>query len=202
MTTNENLSKLLDLNVNKMTEKKNGLTYLSWANAWKEFLKIYPDATYNILKDDNGNCHFGDNQNGYMVYTIVTADSITREMWLPVMDFKNKSMMQPTTFDINKAVMRCLTKNLAMFGLGLYIYAGEDLPEDAETTVEQLNDNTLFIGPTQVKHIEKLIAYKGVELDKVLASYKVEHLSSMTYAMYENAVAKLEKTKRVKADES
>ena len=142
----EKFQELYSLDVNKYVEKKQGLSYLTWSYAWAEFKKIYPDATYTIQKDENGRCYFGDEQIGYMVYTSVTAGGLTYEMWLPVMDNANKSMkLQSYTyktksgdksveaismFDINKAVMRCLVKNLAMFGLGLYIYAGEDLPED------------------------------------------------------------------------
>ena len=130
-------NELFSLNVNDKVEKKNNLSYLSWSWAWAEFCKVYPNATYKVMKDDKMNCAFGNSEQGYMVYTEVTANGLTHEMWLPVMDFKNKSMLAPTTFDINKAVMRCLTKNLAMFGLGLYIYSGEDLPEDIETEEEK-----------------------------------------------------------------
>lgn len=142
----EKFSELYSLNVNEYVEKKQGLSYLTWSFAWAEFKKIYPDATYEVKKDEQGRCYFGDAEIGYMVYTSVTAGGLTYEMWLPVMDNANKSMKLNTykyktrtgeksveaisMFDINKAVMRCLVKNLAMFGLGLYIYAGEDLPED------------------------------------------------------------------------
>lgn len=157
----EKFQELFSLDVNKYVEKKQGLSYLTWSFAWAEFKKIYPDATYTIMKDENGKCYFGDEDIGYMVYTSVTAGGLTYEMWLPVMDNANKAMklnaytymvaewewnpeqrkkvkvgeieksVEPISmFDINKAVMRCLVKNLAMFGLGLYIYAGEDLPED------------------------------------------------------------------------
>lgn len=137
---------LYSLDVNKYVEDKQGLSYLTWSYAWAEFKKVYPDATYEVKKDENGRCYFGDESIGYMVYTTVTAGGLTYEMWLPVMDNANKSMKLNayeytvksgkktveaiSMFDINKAVMRCLVKNLAMFGLGLYIYAGEDLPED------------------------------------------------------------------------
>lgn len=158
------------LDVSAYTEEKNGLTYLSWAHAWKEVKKRAPEANYEIVKNENGLPYFHDPATGYMVYTRVTIEGITHEMWLPVMDGANKAMKaepytyrvknknfryakrdadgvyrdrygneQPefvenrveaaTMFDVNKAIMRCLTKNLAMFGLGLYIYAGEDLPE-------------------------------------------------------------------------
>lgn len=137
---------LYSLDVNKYVEKKDGLSYLTWSYAWAEFKKIYPDADYSVRKDENGRCYFGNENIGYMVYTSVTAGGLTYEMWLPVMDNANNAMkLKPYTyktkkgektvnaismFEINKAVMRCLVKNLAMFGLGLYIYAGEDLPED------------------------------------------------------------------------
>ena len=142
----EKFQELYSLNVNQYVEKKQGLSYLSWSYAWAEFKKVYPDATYEIHKDEQGRCYFGDPDIGYMVYTSVTAGGLTYEMWLPVMDNANKSMKLNaytystrqgeksveaiSSFDINKAVMRCLVKNLAMFGLGLYIYSGEDLPED------------------------------------------------------------------------
>lgn len=142
----EKFQELYSLNVNQYVEKKNDLSYLSWSYAWAEFKKVYPDATYEVKKDDQGRCYFGDELFGYMVYTSVTAGGLTYEMWLPVMDGANKTMKAleytyktkyaektveaMTMFDVNKTVMRCLVKNLAMFGLGLYIYAGEDLPQD------------------------------------------------------------------------
>lgn len=142
----EKFAELYSLDVGKYVEKKQGLSYLTWSYAWAEFKKVYPDAVYEVKKDENGRCYFGDAEIGYMVYTSVTAGGLTYEMWLPVMDNANKAMKLSvytyqtrsgeksveaiSMFDINKAVMRCLVKNLAMFGLGLYIYAGEDLPED------------------------------------------------------------------------
>lgn len=144
----ETLSVFEDLNsvnVNSYTEEREGLTYLSWANAWAEVKKRYPSATYRIKTFENGLPYVYDELTGYMCFTEVTIDEITHEMWLPVMDSKNKAMKSipyeyetrsgkktvqaATMFDINKTIMRCLTKNLAMFGLGLYIFSGEDLPE-------------------------------------------------------------------------
>lgn len=130
-------------------KKKNGqveLTYLSWPWAWAEVKKRYPDADYTIYKDEQKRPYIEDPDYGLMCYTTVTINGQTHEMWLPVMDSANKTMRRTpykyqsksgertceaaTMFDINKTIMRCLVKNLAMFGLGLYIYAGEDLPED------------------------------------------------------------------------
>ena len=122
---------VMKINVNDKTEKKGNLTYMSWAWAWAEFKKLYPDATYSVKMFD-GVPYVHDSDTGYMVFTSVTADGMTYDMWLPVMDARNKTLMNATMFDINKTIMRCLAKNLAMFGLGLYIYAGEDLPEDEQ----------------------------------------------------------------------
>lgn len=148
-------NELFKLNVNDKTEKKDGLTYLSWSYAWSEFKKVYPDATYQVIKDANFNPYF-ESSAGVMVYTEVTADNLTYQMWLPVMNSRNKTMkssvysyklrdgkelfVEPFTMtDINKTIMRCLVKNLAMFGLGLYIYSGEDLPEAPEKEPADFN---------------------------------------------------------------
>lgn len=122
---------IYSINVNDKTEKKGQLTYLSWAWAWAEFKKKYPKATYSVDRFDGTYCT-GNEKLGWMVRTEVFADDLTYEMWLPIMDMRNNAILQPKMTDVNKTIMRCLTKNLAMFGLGLYIYAGEDLPEDMD----------------------------------------------------------------------
>lgn len=152
MKNESTFSKLFALNVNAKTETKSKLTYLSWAWAWAEVKKMFPDATYTIWKDEENKPYMYDEGLGFMCYTTVTINGETLEMWLPVMDGANKAMLKEsytyttrfgdktcnaaTMFDVNKTVMRCLVKNLAMFGLGLYIYAGEDLPEVEPYTVQ------------------------------------------------------------------
>jgi hypothetical protein len=143
---------LYAFNVSKFTEKKEGQTYLSWSYAWAEFKKLLPDATYEIVKNPNSGLPYFESYAGAMVYTKVTANGETHEMWLPIMDGKNKAMKNEpytykvrdwktkqivektvdafTMFDVNKTLMRCLVKNMAMFGLALYIYNGEDLPSE------------------------------------------------------------------------
>lgn len=127
---NATFDTLNKINVNNNTEKKGNLTYLSWAWAWAELMKVYPDASYEIERFD-GKPYLYDPDLGYMVFTKLTVNGETREMWLPVMDNYNKAIKadKATMMDINKTIMRCLVKNIGMFGLGLYIYAGEDLPE-------------------------------------------------------------------------
>lgn len=124
------MSDLLKINVNDKTERKNGLTYLSWAWAWAEVLKIDPQATWEAVEFDSMPVRFLPDQSA-MVKTIVTVKGHAKSCWLPVMDHRNKAIKNPDAFAINTALVRCMTKCISMHGLGLYIYAGEDLPEDA-----------------------------------------------------------------------
>ena len=135
------------IDCSKHVEKKNGLSYLSWPWAWSMVKQNYPSANYTIRHWDE-KPYLSDDNFGIMIETSVTIEGETQSMWLFVMDGTNKAMKaQPytyqtkygekrveaaTMFDINTTIMRCLVKNLAMFGLGLYIYAGEDLPETDE----------------------------------------------------------------------
>lgn len=160
-TSEEIFDTLFHLDVSDRIEKKKtgktSLSYLSWSWAWAEFKKVAPDATYEIKKFDDGTDklvpYLYDPKLGIMCFTEVTAGGVTHEMWLPVMDGANKAMkfsaytyktsygektvQQASMFDVNKTIMRCLVKNLAMFGLGLYIYAGEDLPDMTEEQEQQ-----------------------------------------------------------------
>jgi hypothetical protein len=127
---NNYFKQLNDINVNDKTEEKNGLTYLSWAWAWGEVKKLFPDATYKIYENKDEWNYFTDGKTCW-VKTGVTINGIEHIEELPVMDFRNKSISAEnvTSFDVNKAIQRSLTKACARHGLGLYIYAGEDLPE-------------------------------------------------------------------------
>ena len=129
---NENYFKQLNsINCNDKTEKKNGLTYLAWAYAWGEVKKLFPESTYTIYENANGWFYHTDG-NTCWVKTGVTINGIEHIEYLPVMDYKNRSIPvdHVTSFDVNKAIQRSLTKAVARHGLGLYIYAGEDLPDD------------------------------------------------------------------------
>lgn len=134
--------KLNAINVNDKTEKKNGLTYLSWAWAWAEVKKVDPKATYTIYENADGWNYHTDGNTAW-VKTGVTIDGVEHIEYLPVMDYKNKSITldKITSFDVNKAIQRSLTKACARHGLGLYIYAGEDLPE-AEAPAPMFTNDT------------------------------------------------------------
>lgn len=131
------MSELLKINVNDHTEQKNGLTYLSWAWAWAEVLKIDADADWDVVENSASTGHLPCTflpDGSALVKTRVTIKGKTKCCWLPVMNHRNQAIKNPDAFAINTAIVRCLTKNISMFGLGLYIYAGEDLPEEAEKT--------------------------------------------------------------------
>ena len=177
----------------KTEKKSNGsveLTYLSWCYAWSEVKKLYPSANYEILKfGENKLPYVFDEKTGYMVFTRVEIEGVDHEMWLPVMDSANKAMKDKpytykvkrynpqtkswsmveksvesaTMFDINKTIMRCLTKNLAMFGLGLYIYAGEDLPENVDDTEEKPKEKK----ETKKETKEKVVMIQESQMTKI-----------------------------------
>lgn len=133
-------TKLNAIDVNEHTEKKGNLTYLSWAWAWAEVKKIYPEANYTIYENENGWFYHTDGKTAW-VKTGVTINGIEHIELLPVMDYKNRSipLEDITSTDVNKAIQRSLTKACARHGLGLYIYAGEDLPEEkAKEATQQM----------------------------------------------------------------
>jgi hypothetical protein len=137
-------NEILSLDVSKYIEKKNGLTYLSWASAWEQALRIDPNVQFHVesWSDDNGEMRCWMNVNGTaLVWVRVTFLGSTRTCMLPVMDNRSKPVSDPDAFQINTAIMRCLTKCLGLFGLGLYIYRGEDLPKDADGKKEDKKED-------------------------------------------------------------
>jgi hypothetical protein len=165
------------INVNGKTEKKNGLTYLSWAWAWAEVKKAYPDAFYTIYEAANGWNYHTDGRTCW-VKTGVTIQGLEHIEYLPVMDSRNRSIPVDavTSFDVNKAIQRSLTKACARHGLGLYIYAGEDLPE-GETAPVQEPERIAMDQDTYWKVIAAYAAGKttktgGSLREKVIQEYK------------------------------
>lgn len=142
---------LYAVNVNGHTEKKNGLTYLSWAWAWGEIKKRHPDATYTVYENADGWNYHTDGRTCW-VKTGVTVNGIEHIEYLPVMDYKNKSISieNVTSFDVNKAIQRSLTKACARHGLGLYIYAGEDLPEEEAAEKQDASRNAKNIAANNI----------------------------------------------------
>ena len=156
---------LYNMNLGDKVEKKDGLSYLTWSEAWKAFKEIYPSATFRVLPNpDTKLPYFVDPQIGIMVFTEVTADDMTQQCFLPVLnssmkpmrleaynytvyDKQNRRQIEKTCeaasmFDINKTIMRCLVKNLALYGVGLKLYQGEDIPcENSDDATDNAADS-------------------------------------------------------------
>ena len=152
---------LLKTNVNEHTEKKVNLTYLSWAWAWAEALKADPKASFKV--EMFGDKCFMDINGTAMVWVTVTMFDKPMTCQLPVMDHRNKAIVGPDAFQVNTAIMRCMTKALGLHGLGLYIYAGEDLPqgEEPESKIDADSMTDLFAAIDNATTQDELkIAYK------------------------------------------
>ena len=126
-TTQSTFMKLYKTDVSKYQKKKGNFTYLSWADAWALLKKICPDARYGVTKSENGT-PFIETQCGYFVDVWVEVDGISLSQIHPVLDNRNNAIEKPNAFQINTSLQRALAKAIALHGLGLYIYAGEDLP--------------------------------------------------------------------------
>lgn len=179
------------INVNGKTEQKNGLTYLSWAWAWGELKKLYPLSFYTVYEDTNGMNYFTDGKSCWVKtgVTVVTEDSkIEHIEYLPIMDFKNKSIPADsvTSFDVNKAIQRSLTKAVARHGLGLYIYAGEDLPE---AEVEEQKNNRLI----KIKALKEKLATAKIDEKWIAKMYKVETVDLLSEKAHDNIIQNWDK---------
>ena len=173
---NESVFKTLNaINVNEHVEQKNGLTYLSWAWAWAKVKELYPDSTYTVYENKEGWNYHTDGKTCW-VKTGVTINGLEHIEMLPVMDYRNSSIPadKVTSFDVNKARQRSLTKACARHGLGLYIYAGEDLPEEVKKEAEEKKQKEAEILLAQA--CEEMKACKSVkELNAVWARYPQFH---------------------------
>ena len=176
------------INVGEHIEKKNGLSYLAWAWAWAEVKKKFPTATYTIYENKDGWNYHTDGHTAW-VKTGVTIDGLEHIEYLPVMDMRNRSIPieNVTSFDVNKAIQRSLTKACARHGLGLYIYAGEDLPEAEQKPVERpdvsrqtLLDQIFALDVTR-KELDAFIQSK--KPDKDADTVDIEDLKSIKTAI-------------------
>lgn len=182
-------TKLNDINVNDKTEKKGNLTYLSWAWAWGEVKKQFPDATYTVYENKDGWIYHTDGKTCW-VKTGVTVNGIEHIEYLPVMDYKNNSipLEKVTSYEVNKTIQRSLTKACARHGLGLYIYAGDDLPEcedkqeekPVEKPVEKPAPVKIKLTPMWVSELEALIERADVDKGIILNGFGVESLDDIT----------------------
>lgn len=177
---------LNSVNVNDKVEQKNGLSYVSWAYAWGELKKRYPDAIYTIYENADGLFYHHDGKTAW-VKTGVTVNGIEHIEYLPVMDFKNQSVPldKITSTQVNKTIQRSLTKAVARHGLGLYIYAGEDLPDTGEIKTEEAKVEKITEKEQVI--LANLCQKKGLNPAQVFPG----GLENLTAAQYVEAVKKL-----------
>lgn len=165
------------INVNDKVEKKNGLTYLSWAWAWAEVKRHYPHSTYTIYENAEGLNFHHDGKTAW-VKTGVTIEDIEHIEYLPVLDFRNASITldKLTSFNVNSSIQRSLTKAIARHGLGLYIYAGEDIPTADETPVQEPKFIELNIGDANWEKVLKYVAAnKHLGLEKIVENLEKKY---------------------------
>ena len=190
--------KILGIDVNSKVEVKQRMKYLSWTYAWSEFKKQYPDASYRVLDNADGMPYFSSDI-GVMVKTEVTANGETLPMWLPCMNeamkaykveaysykvkeyvngkptgkFVDKWVEPITMVNVNKSIMRCFTKNIAMFGLGLYIFSGEDMPEPS------------LIDSHQIQQLADLAKVKNMSLSSIAKAWNIDGIAKLQEASFD-----------------
>ena len=184
---------LNNINVSDKVEKKNDLTYLSWAWAWGELKKRHPTATYTIYENANGLFYHTDGKTAW-VKTGVTVDGIEHIEYLPVMDYRNKSIPVDaiTSTDVNKTIQRSLTKAVARHGLGLYVYAGEDLPEEEAVAKAKAAEK---ITAKELEVLKSKMESEGVSEQTIKNLYKVADLKELRGDQYLNIFANWSKVK-------
>lgn len=203
-------------NVSGKTEKKNGLTYLSWAYAWGEVKKLYPTATYKVYERDTqwGPVNYFTDGKTCWVKVGVTINGLEHIEMLPVMDYRNKSIPldKVTSVDVNKSIQRSITKAISRHGMALYIYAGEDLPEcesqsqPANKPVEKVQaqapaqkpvrDNRL-ITVNEIKTIRQVLNEKGMDEQFICGKYRVRNLGDLKMYQFHHIVANSSKLKQI-----
>lgn len=195
MTEKTLFNQLNQKDVNDHVEKKNGLTYLAWSYAHQELKKI--DSNYSIkthefvhpdVQLDNYFVPYLATPEGYFVQVSVTVKGQTETEWLPVLDFRNKSLAKgsATTFDINKAQKRCFVKAAALHGLGLYIYNGEEVPSANDNDITELEERiNQFVTLSQEKG-------RDATLDKTMRWLGIQNINKVTKKDIANAHQKLD----------
>ena len=154
--------KLKEVDISKLAEKKGKFDYLSWAHAVREMLKVFPEATWEVHEYDG--MPYMETTTGYYVKVSVTIEEITRTQIHPVLDNKNQAIEKPSTFQINTSIQRCLAKAIALHGLGLVLFAGEDLPDN----ITEKQEKEFIKLANQVKDEEaKKAMLKAIESGKI-----------------------------------
>ncbi|MDT3680817.1 MAG: DUF1071 domain-containing protein [Burkholderiaceae bacterium] len=195
------------INVNEHVEKKGQFSYLSWPFAVAQLRLADPTACWEVRRFDG--LPFLRSETGYFVEVAVTVQGVTLSQVHPVLDGKNRPLMEPTCFDINASIQRALVKAIALHGLGLYIYAGEDLPEGdgeapakpAETVAPRTPSASVTpmakaASAAQTRYITRLLEETGSDLEHLLEYFGVTALEELTSQAASRAIRSLEQRRR------
>lgn len=188
----EKFNECYTLDINMQVEQDyEGLNYLSWASAYKLAMEQDPTLSYEIAQDQDG-LPFFSRGDVHIVKTKVTMFGETKEMFLPIMDNKHNAVSKPNARQVNDNIMRCLAKNIAMFGIGLPLYVGEDLAQFKTTSKEEIEKMEKLR-----KEITRSLEEADDELlEKMLNYYSKKHLGECTEVELRNIKAKLEKERK------
>jgi len=181
--------RLSRVNVNEHIEKKGQFSYLSWPFAVQELRLADPTATWEVRRFDS--LPYLRTELGYFVEVAVTVQGVTLSQIHPVLDARNQPIAEPSAFDINTSIQRCLVKAIALHGLGLYVYAGEDLPavdSDKPATAPTPLPPRRRITERQVAYLRKLIEERGTDLQRFLAFFRVDNLEDIAPADFDRAL--------------
>jgi Protein of unknown function (DUF1071) len=195
-------ARLNQINVGQHVEKKGQFTYLSWPYAVAQLRLADPSATWEVRRFDG--LPFLRTEAGYFVEVAVTVEGVTLSQIHPVLDSKNRPIPEPTVFDLNTSLQRCLVKAIALHGLGLYIYAGEDLPTPTEDQPAPPKEQPVAATPingakasaAQLRYIERLIDETGSDLSRLLEYFGIASLNELTMQTASRAIKSLEKNRR------
>ena len=197
--------RLFEIDVAKYVEKKGQFDYLSWPYAVAQLRLADPQAQWEV-KRFNGLPYLVTDL-GVFVEVAVTVQGVTLSQIHPVLDAKNRPILAPTSFDINTSIQRCLVKAIALHGLGLSIYAGEDLPlVEAEAPAKVASfppppaekKTGDAITPAQVRYIERLIEESGTERQKVLDYFGIDRLEDIAKSEASRVIRSLEQARNRK----
>jgi hypothetical protein len=193
-------AKLNQLNVSDHIEKKGPFSYLSWAWAVQQLRLADPAATWEVKRFDG--LPFLRTEVGYFVEVAVTVQGTTLSQIHPVLDAKNRVLEAPSAFDVNTSIQRCLVKAIALHGLGLYIYAGEDLPgserQESGTGPQApaaLSHRT-SISERQIAYLRRLIQEAGTDLERFLTYFQVDRIEDIERKDFDRALRSLKQNGR------
>jgi len=169
--------KLKDVDISKLAEQKGKFDYLSWAHAVREMLKVFPEATWEVHEYDS--MPYMQTATGYYTKVSVTIEGLTRTQIHPVLDNKNQTIDTPNAFQINTSIQRCLAKAIALHGLGLSLFAGEDLPDNI--TDKQEKEFTKLANQVKDEKAKKamLSALKGGRINESNYAKSLEHCKTI-----------------------